>query len=411
MGLETASAAGELATEPFVLADDFYQDPNASYDRLRARGPVNRVRFPDGSTGWLVTDYDAAKETFMDPTISKVLKSPGARTALASNGGGNHLANSMFADMLVFYDPPEHTRLRAVVNRAFATRAIKALEPRITEIADALLAEPATGDLDLLESYAIPLSMTSICELLGVPEQDRDNFRTWSTMLISSDHPNAVRMAAVQEFVGYLGRLIQAKTQAPEADMLSELIAVGADEDRLTQRELLSMVFMLLVAGFETTAHLIGNAVATLLADNNSRAALREDPSRIGDFIEEVLRYRSPTTETTFRYTTAPVTLGGIDIPAGELIIISVAATGRDAGRFAEPDTIDIDRTDNQHLAFGHGIHRCVGAPLARMGGVIGLARLLDRYPDFELAPGAETEWRKSFVIRGLTNLPVRLRP
>lgn len=412
MGYETVSAAGGLATEPFELTADFYQEPHAAYDRLRARGPVNYVRFPDSSTGWLITDYDAARAAFMEPAISKVLKSPGARTALAANGGGNNLANSMFKDMLVFYDPPEHTRLRVVVNRAFSSRAIGVLEPRITEVADTLLAGLATGaaDLDLLEDYAIPLAVTVICELLGVPDEDRGNFRTWSTMLVSSDHPNDVRMAAVQEFVVYIDQLVNAKTAAPEADLLSELLTSGEGEDRLTHRELISMVFLLLVAGFETTAHLIGNAIATLLTDNKSRGALREDSGRIPDFIEEVLRYRSPTSETTFRYTTAPITLAGIDIPAGELIVISVAAAGRDPRRFADAHQVDIDRTDNQHLAFGHGIHRCVGAPLARMGGAIGVARLLERYPDLELAPGAEPEWRRSYVIRGLTTLPVRLR-
>ncbi|MBF6327564.1 cytochrome P450 family protein [Nocardia transvalensis] len=411
MGHETASETAELATEPVELTDDFYLEPHLVYERLRSRGPVHYVRFPDSSTGWLVTDYEVAKAAFADPTISKALRSAGARAATVANNGGQLVGNSMFEDMMVFYDPPEHTRLRSLVNRAFGSRAVRDSAPRVAELADSLLAD-MTGDAqDLLEAYAIPLPMKVICELLGVPHEDRDSFRTWSTILMSGEQTKATRTAAVQEFVAYLDQLIHTKRAAPENDLLSELIAARENGDRLTHRELLSMIFVLLVAGYETSVNLIGNAVAILLTDNNSRRLLRTDPGRIPAFIEEVLRYQPPAREATFRYTTTPTTLGDTEIPAGQLLVVSMAAANRDPHRFPDPNLFDLTRPDNHHIAFGHGIHHCVGAHLARMEGTVALSRLLSTYPNLELAEATTLQWRKSLIIRGLTALPVRLRP
>ncbi|APA95674.1 cytochrome P450 family protein [Nocardia seriolae] len=410
MGHENTVTASESAIAPFTLTADFYQRPHAAYDELRGRGPAHFVRFPDGGTGWLITDYEVAKAAFLDPGISKALNSAGARAALGGDGAGAQ----MFGDMMVFYDPPEHTRLRALVNRAFSSRAVRELAPRVTELADALLAElaaDATVDLDLLDRYAFPLPMLVICELLGVPSAERDNFRAWSTTLVSNDETPAARGAAVQQFVAYIDQLIRAKSAEPAEDLLSELITASEEGDRLSHRELISMVFLLLVAGFETTVNLISNAVAILLSDKAVRETLDRDPARVPDFVEEVLRYESPASEATFRYTTVPVTLGGVEIPAGQRILVSMAAADRDPSRFADPHTVDLDRADKNHLAFGYGIHRCVGAPLARMEAGIALTRLLAAYPDLEPAAGAEPVWRKSLIVRGLTELPVRLRP
>ncbi|WP_433574111.1 cytochrome P450 family protein [Nocardia brasiliensis] len=415
MEIETATAADGLdPASPFVLSPDFYRDPQSAYGALRTRGPVNRVTFPDGSTGWLITGHAEAKAAFGHPGISKRLGSAGARAALEANKAGHQLQSGPFEHMLVFYDPPEHTRLRSLLTKAFSTRAVRGLAPRVTEIAETLLTEiTAAGEVvDLLDRYAVPLSMSVICELLGVPNPDRARFQSWSTVIVSSEHAARDRMTAATEFVAYIDHLITTRTTEPGADLLSELIAAGADGERLTPRELRSMVLVLLVAGFETTANLIGNAVVTLLSDKDSRQQLRGDATRIPAFIEEVLRFRSPTSETTFRYTTTPITLGGIEIAAGELIVVSVAGAGRDPRRFADAHLFDIDRPNNtEHLAFGHGIHFCVGAPLARMQGCIGLKQLLARYPDLALSPTDEPTWRTSFAIRGLTALPVRLRP
>ncbi|WP_024800417.1 cytochrome P450 [Nocardia sp. BMG51109] len=414
MGYEAGSVTEGWTAEPVDLTEEFYLNPHGVYARLRERGPVHYVRFPDSSTGWLVTGYEAAKQVFTDPSISKELGSAGARAAATAHGARGQVAGGMFADMMIFHDPPEHTRLRALVNRAFGSRAVRELEPRVTEIADGLLAGLAGGadDVqDLLEGYAFPLGMLMICELLGVPHEDRDRFRAWSAVLMSGDETRDTRTDSVREFVGYIDQLIRAKGAAPGQDVLSELIAAREDGDRLSHRELISMVFVLLVAGFETTVNLIGNAVAKLLTDKDSRRPLLDDPGRIPAFVEEVLRYRSPTRETTFRYTTAPITLAGNDIPPGQIIVVSVAAANRDPNHFADAHRFDPDRPDNHHVAFGHGIHHCVGAPLARMEGAVALTRLLAEYPALELADGATLEWRKSLVIRGLTALPVRLRP
>ncbi|MVU83015.1 cytochrome P450 [Nocardia sp. ET3-3] len=412
MGYENTVAASELAIAPFELTADFYQRPHLAYDELRGRGPAHFVRFPDGGTGWLVTDYEAAKAAFLDPAISKELKSEGARAALAGDGG--QTAGAMFGDMMLFYDPPEHTRLRTLVNRAFSSRAVRELAPRISDIADALLADlaaDAAAEQDLLDRYAFPLPILVICELLGVPAGERDNVRAWSTTLVSEGESAEARGAAVGMFLAYVDQLIRAKSAAPADDLLSELISVSEDGDKLSHRELISMVFLLLIAGFETTVNLISNAAAILMSDNAVRAALVQDPDRMADFVEEVLRFESPASEGTFRYTTVPVTLGGVEIPAGQRILISMAAADRDPARFPDPHTIDLDRADKSHLAFGYGVHRCVGAPLARMEGGIALTRLLAAYPDLELAANAELTWRKSLIVRGLTGLPVRLRP
>ncbi|MGW4353041.1 cytochrome P450 family protein [Nocardia sp. NPDC004582] len=407
---ETAAPASESALEPFELGDDFYQRPHVAYDLLRARGAAHFVRFPDGGTGWLVTDYEAAKAVFLDPAVSKALTAPGAQAALGGDAGGA----AMFGDMMLFYDPPEHTRLRTLVNRAFSGRAVRELAPRITELADGLLAglaEDAATEQDLLDRYAFPLPMLVICELLGVPNEDRDSFRAWSTTLVSNDETPEARGAAVGQFLGYIDGLIRAKQQAPADDLLSELISASADGDRLSHRELISMVFLLLIAGFETTVNLISNAVAILLTDNAIRDVLTADPGRMADFVEEVLRFESPASEGTFRYTTAPVAVGGVEIPAGQRVLVSMAAADRDPSRFDDPHRVDLDRADKNHLAFGYGIHRCVGAPLARMEGGVALTRLLAAYPDLVLATDAELSWRKSLIVRGLTALPVRLRP
>ncbi|MQY23153.1 cytochrome P450 family protein [Nocardia macrotermitis] len=414
MADETTAVVGESAIEAVELGEDFFREPHAVYERLRRRGPVHFVRFPDASTGWLVTGYEAAKAAFTDPGISKVLGAPDALDAVAASGGDHTIRSGLFKDMMVFYDPPEHTRLRALVNRAFGSRAIRDLEPRVVEIADALLADMATRadeTQDLLQEYASPLSMLVICELLGVPPTDRGRFREWSAIVVSSEPTRDARTTAVQEFVGYIDALIRAKMAAPQEDLLSELIAAGEGGNRLSHRELISMVFLLLVAGYETSANLIGNAVALLLSGNGSRASLREDPDRIPAFVEEVLRYESPTRETTFRYTREPVRLGGVEIPAGQVVVLSVAAAGRDPERFTEPDEFDPDRPANQHLAFGHGIHRCVGAQLSRTEGIVALTRLLATHPDLQLAPDADLTWRKSLIVRGLTTVPVRLHP
>ncbi|MFD0360415.1 cytochrome P450 [Nocardia sp. GCM10030253] len=399
------------ANEILDLTGDFYQDPHAVYRTLRERGPIHRVRL-EGVLGWLIVDYDVAKQAFVEPNISKNVGSPEGQAVLAKNGAAD-MFNGAINNNMLFSDPPQHTRLRRLVAKAFASRAVRDLGPRITAIADTLLDDMSSREtVDLLDSYAFPLPIAVICELLGVPDDDKDAFRSWTAIVVNDSAPIEERTSAGVSFFTYLTELISARTDNPRDDLLSELIIAKDDDDRLDQQELISMLFLLLAAGHETTVNLIGNAVLELLRDPAAAERLRADPSGIPAYIEEILRCQGPVHLATARYTTAPITLGNQDIAAGEFVMISLAAANRDPERFAEPDRIDADRGDNRHVALGHGIHYCLGATLARMEATIALTRLLARIPAMSLnAEVGELIWRKSLLIRGLAALPVRLVP
>lgn len=406
-GLRLVTAADAI----LELTDDFYQDPHAVYRELRARGPIHRIRL-EGVLGWLVVDHEVAKQAFVEPGISKKIGSPEGQAVLAQNGAAE-MFNGAINDNMLFADPPQHTRLRKLVTKAFTGRAIRELGPRITALADELLDRMCEQErVDLLDSYAFPLPVAVICELLGVPDDDKDDFRAWTAVVVNDSAPIEERTAAGISFFTYMNELIAARTDSPGDDLLSELIIAKSDGDRLDQSELISMLLLLLAAGHETTVNLIGNAAYEMLRDPEIARRLRAEPDRVPAYIEEILRCQGPVHLATARYTTRPITLGGQDIGAGEFIMISLAAANRDPARFADPDRIDIDREDNRHIAFGHGIHFCLGAALARMEATIAITRLLDRIPELTLDAGpADLSWRKSLLIRGLAALPVSLVP
>ncbi|WP_433197104.1 cytochrome P450 family protein [Nocardia sp. CA-107356] len=397
------------ADEILELTDDFYEHPHVVYEALRKRGPIHRVRL-DGVLGWMIVDHDVAKQAFVEPTISKKIGSPEGRAVMAEHGARGRY-DSAINDNMLFADPPQHTRLRRLVAKAFASRAIRDLGPRIEEIADTLLDDMTTRkSVDLLDSYAFPLPISVICELLGVPDGDKDAFRAWTAVLVNDSAAIEERTSAGLNFFTYLTELITVRTENPLDDLLSELIVAKDDNDRLDQQELISMLFLLLTAGHETSVNLIGNALLELLIDPRSADRLRTNPDKIPDFIEEILRYQGPVHFGTARYTTAPITLGNQDIGAGEFIMISIAAANRDPKRFAAPNRLDPDRRDTRNIAFGHGLHYCIGAALARMEATIALTRLLARIPAMSLnVTVSDVAWRKSLLIRGLTTLPVRL--
>lgn len=393
------------------LTDDFYQDPHAVYRQLRARGPIHRIRL-DGVLGWLVVDHEVAKQAFLEPGISKNIGSPQGQEVLARNGAAEEF-NAAINDNMLFSDPPQHTRLRKLVTKAFTGRAVRRLGPRITDLADDLLTRMSTHDrVDLLDSYAFPLPIAVICELLGVPDDDKDDFRAWTAVVVNDAAPIEERTAAGISFFTYMTELIADRTNHPGDDLLSELITAKEDDDQLDQSELISMLLLLLAAGHETTVNLIGNAVYEMLREPAVAARLRNEPEAVPAYIEEILRSQGPVHLATARYTTEPITLGGQQIGAGEFIMISLAAANRDPAWFTEPDHVDTDRQDNRHIAFGHGIHYCLGAALARMEATVAVNRLLDRIPDLTLdAAPEELSWRKSLLIRGLATLPVSLVP
>ena len=393
--------------------DAALQDPHGFYALLREEGPVHQATLPLGTKAWIITRYPDARAALNDPRLSKdAERSAQLLQGDASSGQGptdydmsKHMLNA---------DPPDHTRLRKLVTKAFTARRIEGLRPRVQEISDTLLAKMAAnasdGPLNLLDEFAFPLPITVISELIGVPPADRDNFRAWSNLLLSTG-PRDEAQAAGQAMAGYLAGLVEQRRADPGDDLLSALIRASDDEDSLSPTEVLSMLFLLMVAGHETTVNLIGNGMLALLRNPDQLAALRADRSLLPGAIEDFLRFDGPLNLATFRFTTEPTELGGVTIPADEFVMISLLAANRDPHQYPEPDRLDLTR-DPSHVAFGHGIHFCLGAPLARMEAAIAFAGLLDHFESIELAvPVEDLAYRKSSLFHGLSQLPVLLRP
>ena len=267
-------------------------------------------------------------------------------------------------------------------------------------------------EVDLLASFAFPLPITVICELLGVPVADRDQFRAWSATIVTDTVAPEVFQDHATAMTGYFRRLMAARRREPADDLLSALISARDEGDRLSENELLSMAFLLLVAGHETTVNLIASGTLALLLNPGELARLRADPSLLGGAVEELLRYVNPVNNATFRFAGEPVEIGGVAIGPGEVVLVSLSGANRDPSRYADPDRLDLGRDSGGHVAFGHGIHYCLGAPLARLEAEIAFGALLDRFGEITLAvPPDELRWRPSTLIHGLETLPVRLRP
>ncbi|MFF6785093.1 cytochrome P450 [Streptomyces sp. NPDC012510] len=384
----------------------FFTDPYPTYARLRDEAPVRKV--PTGSGGrhsYLVTGYAEARQAFTDPRLSK-----NTARFFAGRPSQRDLHPAVSQNMLAT-DPPEHARLRALVTKAFTTGAVARMRPYIAGLIDELLdAWPQHGGtVDLVETLAVPLPVTVICELLGVPESDRTLVRTWSSDLFAAGDPARID-AASHELAAYMTDLVTTTRDSPGDSLLDALIAARDDQDRLTEDELVSLAVLLLVAGHETTTNFIGNAALALLRHPETLARLRAEPHLVADALDELLRYDSPVGIATFRYTTEPLTLGGTDIPEGAPVLIAPGAANRDPRHFPDPDHLDLTRHPTGHLAFGHGIHRCLGAPLARAEAELTLQALLTRFPDLHLAvPPSSLTWRHTRLTRGLTSLPLTM--
>lgn len=402
--------------QPLALGEDFVQDAHAVAARLRSTAPVRFVELPGGFPVWLVTGHAEARAAATDPRLS----SHGVYDRLERMRLGGDDAESRFApelaQNLLNLDPPDHTRLRSLIAKVFTSRAVAPLRPRIEEIANELLdamadrADRGDGTAELLADYAYPLPIRVICELLGIPFADRDRFTAWSATMVAAGTPEEIG-AASMEMAGYLGGLVEDKREQPEDDLLSALVHVSEDGDRLSRNELISTAVVLLTGGFETTVNLIGSGTLALLRHPDQLALLRSRPDLLPGAVEEFLRYETPNNLSSPRWATEPVELGGVVIPEGHFVMVSWLAANR-SDRFAEPDRLDITRPVGGHLAFGHGIHHCVGAPLARLEGEIAFGRLLDRFPTLEPAVGEDAlQWRFSTAMHGLKTLPLRLRP
>ena len=378
-------------------------DPHLVYAALRERGPVHRVLVPGSGESWLVVTRDAARAALTDPRLRNDIR----HSSTWQDDGGHALGRNMLQT-----DPPDHTRLRRLVAGHFTPARIAALRPRIVETAADLLAElPERGEVDLVSRYALPLPVTVICDLFGVPAADRTVFHAWSNELVMPASPEAGASAAAA-LGAYLAELIHQKRGAQEADLLSDLVATArepAPESPLTSEELLGMAFLLLVAGHETTVNLISATVHALLTHPDQLELLRSEPDLAGAAVEEALRHHSPVHATAFRFAAESLDLAGTHIPAGDAVQISLAAASRDPLHFPEPDRFELRRRGPGHLAFGHGLHHCLGAALARTEAAIAVRLLLHHCPDLALAADPATlTWRTSTLLRGLSELPVR---
>jgi cytochrome P450 len=384
------------------LADGLLEHPYDVYRRLRESAPVHRITGPDGTPAWLVTRYDDVRAALADPRLSL-----DKRHATPGTYKGFSLPPALDANLLNM-DPPDHTRIRRLVGRAFTPRRVRQLREPIRRTADRLLdALPPHGGTDLIASYAAPLPITVICDLLGVPEEHRLDFRIWTDTLIAPDpaRPQAAR-ESVAAMLGFFTRLLAAKRAEPADDLLSDLVAVRDEGDRLTEDELMSLAFLVLFAGYENTVQLIGNCVLALLRHPDQLAELRKSPERIPAAVEELMRYEGPALLAIRRFAVEDVTIAGVTVPAGETVWVSPSSADRDPARFPAPDRLDLSRDAAGHLALGHGIHFCLGAPLARAETEIALAALLERLPELALGEG-ELRWRPSLRARGLAALPV----
>jgi cytochrome P450 len=391
-------------------------DPFGHFAEARARCPVQKARLADGHPAWVVLGYHAARQALSDPRISKDMLA-----ALAEDGDvvAEGLPGPEFSRHMLNVDPPDHTRLRRLVSRAFVPGRIAALEPAIRGIASHLLDELDTAGpdaaVDLIEGYAYPLPFGVIGELLGIPAADRPRLHAWFQVLLTgwAGDPPPEAVQASDGIVTYLGELVDAKRQSPTDDLVSVLIA-ATEGNALTRQELLSTLFQLVVAGHDTTASLIGNGVVALLDHPGQLDALLADPGQLPVAIDELIRFTAPVPHATFRVTAEPVTLGGVRIPPHEQVLVCLAAANRDPGRFPSPDVLDVGRGDGPNLGFGHGIHYCLGAPLARLEARVAFEALLGRYPRLRLAVGRDAlTWAHGdgLVLRGLLSLPVVLGP
>jgi cytochrome P450 len=392
-------------------------DPFPLCARLLEAAPVHAVTLADGHAATLVLGYDEARGMLNDPRLSKDMHTAFAAGEVVAEGlPGPALARHMLA-----VDPPDHTRLRRLVSGAFSIRRIEALRPRMQTVIDHLIDAMAVDEpetpVDLVSSFAFPLPFTVICELLGVAQGEREALGTELRVLLQRhDTPEAYERAkqASDEVVAMLTALVEQKRGAPEDDLVTALIRARDGEARLDEQELLSTIFQLIVAGHDTTTSLIGNGVVALLRHPDQLALLREDPGLMPAAIEELLRYDAPVPHSTFRMPIEPVELGGVRAPEGAQVIACLAAANRDPRRFPDPDALDITRSEQRHLAFGHGIHFCLGAPLARVEGQMALGTLLRRLPELRLAvPFEDLHWGHGdgLVLRGLTALPVLTGP
>src|SRR5216683_2697826 len=416
MSLTSPTMSNESRTDALDLTSPrFKANPYPQYARLRADSPVRRTRLPDGRVAWLVARYADVAIALKDSRLAKDSRRiEGHHRGVPFERLLEPLLKSLAVNMLDL-DGADHDRLRRLVHKAFTPRLVDQLRDRIQRLADGLLDSAGRSRrFDLVSGYALPIPATVIADLLGVPATDRDRFHRWSSRMVSitSGRDFLLALPTALLFMRYLRRLFAVRRAEPREDLITALLQAHEAGDHLSSDELLSMMFLLLIAGHETTVNLIASGTMALLERPDELARLRREPDLLasGTAVEELLRFTSPVQIATERYAVEDVQLSGTTIPRGSIVLALIASANHDEAQFVDPERLDLRRTPNPHLAFGQGAHYCLGAPLARLEAQIAFETLLRRLPELQLAISpAQVRWRRGLFLRGPTALPVRV--
>ena len=397
--------------QPDWQSAEFKTDPYTFYAQLREHAPVYPGPKIRGRQAWLVTRYDDVARVLKDETFAKDTRNAWTPEQLKKEPWLPPMFRPLQNNLLSL-DPPDHTRLRALVHKAFAPRMVERMRAETRALAHELVDKMAAegGTVDLIERFALPLPITIIGRILGVPEKDNAKFHRWTSAFVSlgSGRHAFWKVPAVLQFIRYLRKLVRQRAEVPQDDLVSALVLAREQDDALTEDEVLAMTFLLLSAGHETTVNLIASGTLALLEYPDEWRKLREEPSLMKSGVEELLRFVTPAETSTERFARNDVEVAGTVVPKGALVLGVIASANRDPRRFENPETVDVARRDNRHLTFGQGIHYCVGAPLSRLEGEVAFTALTERLPNLRLGVTPERlEWRSSLVLRGLKALPV----
>lgn len=399
-------------TQVDVTSPKFKANPFPFYAQLRAEAPVYPVTvpIPTKQRAWLITRYDDVLDVLKDARFAKSPYNAMSPEQLKKRPWVPSMFKPLEQNMLDL-DSPDHTRLRALVHKAFTQRLIEQMRDQIQVLTNELLdaAEPK-GGMDLIADFALPLPLTMIGRILGVPAEDNHKFHRWTKTLVSAETNKYyfVVIPILIRFMGYLKKLIKERRAYPKDDLVTALVQAKDGSDQLSEDEVLAMIFLLLVAGHETTVNLIGSGSLALLEHPHQLEKLRSEPAVIKPAIEELLRFVCPVEMATERYAREDITIAGTTIPRGELVLAVIGSANRDANHFDNPDSLDVTRENNKHLAFGQGVHYCLGAPLARLEGQIAISTLAQRMPNLRLSIATDQlRWRGGIILRGLEALPV----
>ena len=400
------------------IPDDFMQRPYEILEPYRKAGRVHHVVFPHGADVWLVTRYADVRALLQDTRVSK----DGTRmNEMFARHTGTYVEDEKpdvgFDDELSQHmlnsDPPRHTRLRSLVSKAFTLRRMEAFRPRIQQLVDEMLDTlEGRDDVDLVEEYAQPLPIVIICDVLGIPFEDRERFQQWAVELVGAGHPPEVVEAASKNVIEYGHSIIDRKRKNPGDDMVSAMLEGTETGDRLTDDELVAMIFLYTVAGHITSQHTLSNGILSLLSHPDQLARLRSDLSIMPQAIDELMRYDGGVGVATFRFTAEDIEIGDTVVPKNNILALSMLSAHRDDAQFPDANKLDLDRRPNGVLGFGHGPHFCIGQPLAKIQTDIALTRLLERFPDLRMTTDPSSlEWEPSTLLRGMHHLPAATTP